>query len=142
MAQPPDQRQRNARRETCHGNRDGPQGQRLDLRRPPRLTGCRRKILASGLHWIERLIQINALRARPRRRGKRKRDGERWAIAANNVDMGLRADRPNCLMPRFDGALLLQEWKEAFWDKFVTGAPRPHTPSEQQYTDCKLRSQN
>ena len=29
-----------------------------------------------------------------------------------------------CLIPRFDGAILSQEWKEALWDKFVTGAPR------------------
>lgn len=27
-----------------------------------------------------------------------------------------------CLIPRFDGAILSQEWKEALWDKFVTGA--------------------
>ena len=24
-----------------------------------------------------------------------------------------------CLIPRFDGAILSQEWKEALWDKFV-----------------------
>jgi hypothetical protein len=29
-----------------------------------------------------------------------------------------------CLIPRFDGAMLSQEWREALWDKFVTGAPR------------------
>jgi hypothetical protein len=27
------------------------------------------------------------------------------------------------------------EWKEALWDKFVTAAPRPRTPSELQYID-------
>ncbi len=37
-----------------------------------------------------------------------------------------------CLIPWFDGAILSQEWKEALWDKFVTAAPRPRTPSEQQ----------
>jgi hypothetical protein len=36
------------------------------------------------------------------------------------------------LISGFDGAILSQEWKEALWDKFVTGAPRPRTPSEQQ----------
>ena len=45
-----------------------------------------------------------------------------------------------CLIPRFDGAILSLEWKEAVWDRFVTGAPRPRTPSEQQYSDRKLRS--
>ena len=40
-----------------------------------------------------------------------------------------------CLIPCFDGVILSLEWKEALWDKFVTGAPRPRTPSEQQYSD-------
>jgi len=31
------------------------------------------------------------------------------------------------LIPRFDGAILYQKWKEALWDKFVTGAPRTIT---------------
>ena len=26
------------------------------------------------------------------------------------------------MIPRFDGAILSQEWKEALWDKFVTAA--------------------
>jgi hypothetical protein len=47
---------------------------------------------------------------------------------------------PRCLIPRFDGAILSSEWKEAMWDRYVTGAPRPRTPSEQQYSDRKLRS--
>ncbi|BCI72519.1 hypothetical protein SPKIRA_33490 [Sphingomonas paucimobilis] len=45
-----------------------------------------------------------------------------------------------CLIPRFDGAILSLEWKEAVWDRYVMGAPRPRTPSEQQYSDRKLRS--
>ena len=49
-------------------------------------------------------------------------------------------DVPSCLIPRFDGAILSLEWKEAIWDRYVTGAPRPRTPSEQQYSDRKLRS--
>ncbi|MFJ1293040.1 hypothetical protein ACEPPZ_13260, partial [Paracoccus yeei] len=40
-----------------------------------------------------------------------------------------------CLIPRFDGAILSLEWKDALWDKFVTAAPRPRTLSEQQYSD-------
>ena len=34
------------------------------------------------------------------------------------------------MIPRFDSAILLLEWKEAVRDKFVMGAPRPLTPSE------------
>ena len=41
---------------------------------------------------------------------------------------------PMCLNPRFDGGVLSMEWTEALWDKFVTAAPRPRTPSEQQYS--------
>ncbi len=50
--------------------------------------------------------------------------------------------RARCLIPRFDGAILSQEWKEALWDKLVTGAPRPRSPSELQYSDRKLRSRS
>lgn len=45
-----------------------------------------------------------------------------------------------CLIPGFGGAILSWEWKEAIWDRYVMGAPRPRTPSEQQYSDRKLRS--
>ena len=31
---------------------------------------------------------------------------------------------PRCSFPRLDGAILSQEWKEATWDRSVTGAPR------------------
>ena len=47
-----------------------------------------------------------------------------------------------CLIPRFDCVILSQEWKEALWDKFVTGAPRPRTPSELQYSYRELRSRS
>ncbi|WP_271180303.1 hypothetical protein, partial [Paracoccus kondratievae] len=30
------------------------------------------------------------------------------------------AARARCLIPRFDGAILSQEWKEALWARFVT----------------------
>ena len=43
-----------------------------------------------------------------------------------------------CMIPRFDGVIFSLEWKEALWDKFVIAAPRPRTPSEQQYSDRKL----
>ena len=39
------------------------------------------------------------------------------------------------MIPQSDGATHSLEWKEAAWDKIVTGAPRPRTPSEQQYRE-------
>ena len=48
----------------------------------------------------------------------------------------------SCLIPRFDGAILSLEWKEAVWDKFVMAAPRPRTRSELTYSDRKLRSRS
>ncbi|MDH2328338.1 IS3 family transposase [Cereibacter sp. SYSU M97828] len=51
--------------------------------------------LTCGLHRIERLMRLNALRARPRRRGKPKDDGERSVIADNILDRDFQADRPN-----------------------------------------------
>jgi hypothetical protein len=49
-------------------------------------------------------------------------------------------EHKRCLIPWFDGEILSEDWKAVIWDKFVTGAPRPRTPSEQQYSDRKLRS--
>lgn len=51
--------------------------------------------LACGLHRIERLMQKNAMKARPKRRGKPKDDGERSVIADNILDRNFQADRPN-----------------------------------------------
>lgn len=34
---------------------------------------------------------------------------------------------PSCLITRFDGVILSQEWKNALWDKFVMAAPRLRT---------------
>lgn len=48
-----------------------------------------------GLHRIERLMQVQALRARPRRRGLPKDHGQRSAIADNVLDRQFRADAPN-----------------------------------------------
>ena len=50
--------------------------------------------LACGLHRIERLMRHNAMRARPKRRGKPKDDGERSVIADNILDRDFDADRP------------------------------------------------
>jgi len=58
-----------------------------------------RDVLASGancgLHLIEKLMQRQALRARPRRRGLPKDAGERSAIADNVLDRQFTADAPN-----------------------------------------------
>jgi putative transposase len=49
-----------------------------------------------GLHRIERLMQVQAFRARPRRRGLPKDTGERTAVVAPNVlDREFHAERPN-----------------------------------------------
>ena len=52
--------------------------------------------VSCGLHKIERLMRANALRARPRRRGLPKDEGERSAVVAPNVlDRQFVADQPN-----------------------------------------------
>ncbi|SFK86168.1 putative transposase [Methylocapsa palsarum] len=49
-----------------------------------------------GLHKVERLMRTNALRARPRRRGLPKDEGERAPIVAPNVlDRQFVTDQPN-----------------------------------------------
>jgi len=64
------------------------------------------------------------------------------APSARLGHLSLEGDRafPTCLIPGFDGVICSLEWKEALWDKFVTAAPRPRTPSERQYSDRKLRT--
>jgi putative transposase len=51
--------------------------------------------IGCGLHRIERLMRAQALRARPRRRGLPKDDGQRSAIAPNRLDRAFHAERPN-----------------------------------------------
>ena len=51
--------------------------------------------VSCGLHRIERLMQENALRARPRRRGLPKDQGERSAVSPNILDRQFVAERPN-----------------------------------------------
>lgn len=43
------------------------------------------------------------------------------------------------LIPRSDSAILSQKWAGALRGKFVTGAQRPSTSSEPQYSDRSLR---
>lgn len=50
---------------------------------------------ACGLHRIERRMRLNAMRARPRRRGKPKDDGERSIIAGNILGRDFEAGQPN-----------------------------------------------
>jgi len=63
-------------------------------------------------------------------------------VAAPTPGQALARLASSCLIPGFDGVILSLEWKEALWDKFVMAAPRPRTPSEQQYSDRKLRSRS
>jgi putative transposase len=51
--------------------------------------------IACGLHRIERLMRVQGLRARPRRRGLPKDHGERSIIAGNVLDRQFMADAPN-----------------------------------------------
>lgn len=51
--------------------------------------------LTCGLHRVERLMRLHGLRARPRRRGLPKDNGERSIVADNLLDRGFQADRPN-----------------------------------------------
>ena len=48
-----------------------------------------------GLHRIERLMRMQALRARPRRRALPKDEGQRSAFAPNTLDREFHAERPN-----------------------------------------------
>jgi putative transposase len=72
------------------------------LVRSDRTYGARRiwhDVLAEGfncgLHGIGRLMRMNALRARPRRRQLRKDQGERSIIAPNVLEREFVADVPN-----------------------------------------------
>lgn len=51
--------------------------------------------VSCGLHRVERLMRLNGLRARPRRRGLPKDMGTRSMIAPNVLDRQFTADRPN-----------------------------------------------
>lgn len=51
--------------------------------------------VSCGLHRIERLMRMQGLRARPRRRGLPKDHGDRSVIAGDLLDRQFTADRPN-----------------------------------------------
>lgn len=51
--------------------------------------------ISCGLHRVERLMRAQGLRARPRRRGLPRDQGERSVIAGNVLDRQFTADRPN-----------------------------------------------
>ncbi len=82
---------------------------RTSFIRSDRTYGARRvwhDVLAEGfecgLHGIERLMQLNALKARPRRRQLPKDQGERSIIA------------PNVLERKFESTALNQKWVADF----------------------------
>ena len=58
-------------------------------------TTCWRLGQRCGLHRIERLMRLQALRARPRRRGLPVDRGERSVLADNLLDRQFQADAPN-----------------------------------------------
>ena len=51
--------------------------------------------LSCGLHRVERLMRQQALKARPRRRGLPRDDGERSVIAGNVLDRQFAPGAPN-----------------------------------------------
>ncbi|MDE0877214.1 MAG: IS3 family transposase [Sphingomonas bacterium] len=51
--------------------------------------------LSCGLHRVERLMRAQGLKARPRRRGLPKDEGQRSVIAGNVLDRQFTADGPN-----------------------------------------------
>jgi integrase len=61
------------------------------------------------------------------------RIGELLALRWSVLDLG-------CLVPQCGGGTIDATTKETLWDRCCTGAPRPLTPSEQQYSDRRLRS--
>lgn len=63
--------------------------------------------ISCGLHRVERLMQAQGLRARPRRRGLPKDHGERSVIAGNVLDRQFTADRPNQSGAAADG----RQWR-------------------------------
>jgi putative transposase len=75
---------------------------RASFVRSDRTYGARRvrhNVLAEGfecgLHGIERLLQMNAVRARPRRRQRPKDQGEQSIIAPNVLEREFDATAPN-----------------------------------------------
>lgn len=74
--------------------------------------------LACGLHRIEQRMRVNVLRARPRRRGKPRGDGERSVIADSIQGRDFQADRPNQKW-RADFACI---WTAAGW-LYVAAVP-------------------
>jgi iron complex outermembrane recepter protein len=53
-----------------------------------------------------------------------------------SVRASVRAE-PTCLVPALDGALYEQQWKDAQWDRFYTGAPGRLRQSVEQYKIVK-----
>ena len=85
---------------------------RASFVRSDRTYGARRvwhDVLAEGfecgLHGIERLMQMSALRARPRRRQLPKDQGERSIIAPNVLEREFEAASPNLKWPNGDAGI-------------------------------------
>ncbi len=84
--------------------------------------------LACGLHRIERLMRLNAMRARPKRRGKPKDDGER-SIIADNIHDRLRGGTAEPLL-------------QSKATSFKVGLPKPHGVRGPSYANLTLCPRN
>lgn len=62
-----------------------------------------------------------------------------WLIAQieAEVEQFLLDCTVECLVPGFDGALFSQQWKDALWVRFSTGAPARQRQSVEQYKIVK-----
>ena len=90
--------------------------------------------LSCGLHRIERLMRQNAMRARPKRRGQPKDDGERSVIADNILDRDFQADRPNQKCPL--GRLLRNRLPGDRWPTSPTSGPRRAGSTSRSCSTC------
>ena len=100
--------------------------------------------IACGLHRVERLMQAQGLRARPRRRGLPKDQGERSVIAGNVLDRQFTADRPNQKwVADFTYIWTAEGWLYvaaviALFSRRVVGWPMSDTMTAQLVTDALI----
>src|SRR4029453_17699586 len=86
--------------------------------------------------WMVRFSTVLASR-----RGRAASIGSARAVFnATHIVTSSRWSDARCLVPQCGGRTIDATTKETLWDRYFTGAPRPLTPSEQQYSDRRLRS--
>jgi hypothetical protein len=73
--------------------------------------------------------------------GEPKQEGSDRKVVVNlGFLAALEKGGARCLVPQCGGGTIDATTKETLWDRYFTEAPRPLTPSEQQYSDRRLRS--